>query len=147
MIYLVCILSFVLVIKGADFLVSGALAVAKHLHTSGMALGLTVVSSRTSLPESLISGLKVAIVQGSLEFHDGTISVRSEPGHCATFHISLLVPENRHSCQCIPPSDSVCLLPAHEYEKILICASWDFHHQLVLCIVRGYPLVSSSGEG
>ena len=60
MIYLVFILGFVLVIKGADSLVSGASAIAKKLHVSDMVLGLTVVSFGTSLPErtvSLISGL------------------------------------------------------------------------------------------
>jgi Ca2+/Na+ antiporter len=57
MIYLLCILGVVLIIKGADFLVGGASALAKHLCVSDMALGLIVVSFGTSLPESLISGL------------------------------------------------------------------------------------------
>jgi hypothetical protein len=140
-----CILSFVLVIKGADFLVSGASAVAKHLCISDMVLGLTVVSLGTSLPENLISGLNLDIVQKSIEFHDDTIPVGSEPGHGATFHVSLLVPDDRHSCQCAPPSDSFCPLSVRKYEKNLIFASWDFHHQLVFCIMRSKSLISSLG--
>jgi sensor histidine kinase regulating citrate/malate metabolism len=84
-----CILSFVLVIKGADFLVSGVSTAVKHLCISDMVLGLTVVSFGTSLPESLIYGLNLAIVQKCIEFHDGTISVQSDPGRGTTFRVSL----------------------------------------------------------
>ena len=45
------ILGFVLVIKGADFLVTGGSSLAKKLHVSELVIGLTVVAFGTSLPE------------------------------------------------------------------------------------------------
>ncbi len=46
---------FVLLIKGADFLVNGASSVAKKFGISNIAIGLTVVSFGTSAPELLVS--------------------------------------------------------------------------------------------
>jgi len=53
------VLGFVLLIKGADFLVNGASSLAKRFHVSDIAIGLTVVAMGTSAPElvvNLISG-------------------------------------------------------------------------------------------
>lgn len=49
--YLLMAVGFVLVIKGADLFVSGASSLAKRLHVSDLAIGLTVVAFGTSLPE------------------------------------------------------------------------------------------------
>ncbi len=54
---------FVLLIKGADFLVNGASSLAKRFNASDIAIGLTVVAMGTSAPElvvNLISGSKGA---------------------------------------------------------------------------------------
>lgn len=51
---------FVLLIKGADFLVSGASSLAKRFNISDIAIGLTVVAMGTSAPE-----LVVNIISGS----------------------------------------------------------------------------------
>lgn len=54
---------FVLLIKGADFLVNGASSLAKRFNASDIAIGLTVVAMGTSAPElvvNLISGAKGA---------------------------------------------------------------------------------------
>ncbi|MBN2590205.1 MAG: calcium/sodium antiporter [Sedimentisphaerales bacterium] len=48
---LLLIVGFVLVIKGADFLVDGGSSLAKKLHISDLVVGLTVVAFGTSLPE------------------------------------------------------------------------------------------------
>jgi cation:H+ antiporter len=53
------VVGFVLLIKGADFLVNGASSLAKRFHVSDIAIGLTVVAMGTSAPElvvNLISG-------------------------------------------------------------------------------------------
>lgn len=53
------IVGFVLLIKGADFLVNGASSLAKRYNVSDIAIGLTVVAMGTSAPElvvNLISG-------------------------------------------------------------------------------------------
>lgn len=53
------IVGFVILIKGADFLVDGASAVAKKFNISDMIIGLTIVSFGTSAPE-LVVNLKAA---------------------------------------------------------------------------------------
>jgi len=49
------ILGFVILIKGADFLVDGASAVAKKFDISDMIIGLTIVSFGTSAPELVVN--------------------------------------------------------------------------------------------
>ena len=46
---------FVLLIKGGDFLVEGAVSIAKRAHISPMVIGLTIVGFGTSSPELLVS--------------------------------------------------------------------------------------------
>lgn len=52
---LLLITGFVILVKGADFLVSGASSVAKKFNISNLAIGLTVVSFGTSAPELLVN--------------------------------------------------------------------------------------------
>ena len=52
---LLIILGFVLLIKGADFLVDGASNVAKKFHIPEIIIGLTIVSIGTSMPELFVS--------------------------------------------------------------------------------------------
>lgn len=59
------ILGFVLVIKGADSLVTGGSSLAKKLHVSDLAIGLTVVAFGTSLPELSVN--IAASLKGSSE--------------------------------------------------------------------------------
>lgn len=49
------IVGFVLLIKGADFLVDGASNVAKKFHIPEIIIGLTIVSIGTSMPELFVS--------------------------------------------------------------------------------------------
>ena len=48
-------LGFVLLVKGADFLVDGASGVAKRFHIPEIIIGLTIVSIGTSMPELCVS--------------------------------------------------------------------------------------------
>ena len=50
-IYILFALGFVLLVKGADWLVDGAAAIAKKMKVSDLVIGLTVVSFGTSAPE------------------------------------------------------------------------------------------------
>ena len=52
---LLIIVGFILLIKGADFLVYGASSVAKKFHIPEIIIGLTIVSIGTSLPELFVS--------------------------------------------------------------------------------------------
>ena len=56
------ILGFVLLIKGADWMVNGATALARKYHVSDLAIGLTIVAFGTSAPELVVNS--VASVQG-----------------------------------------------------------------------------------
>lgn len=53
--YILLIVGFVLLIKGADFFVDGASSVAAKLKVPSLVIGLTVVSIGTSLPEAAVS--------------------------------------------------------------------------------------------
>lgn len=52
---LLLILGFILLIKGADWLVEGASRIAKKFHIPELVIGLTVVSIGTSMPEMMVS--------------------------------------------------------------------------------------------
>ncbi len=52
---LLIIVGFVLLIKGADFLVDGSSKVAKKFHIPEIIIGLTIVSIGTSMPELFVS--------------------------------------------------------------------------------------------
>ncbi len=54
---LLIILGFVLLIKGADWLVTGSVSLAKQYNISELAIGLTVVAFGTSAPELLVNVL------------------------------------------------------------------------------------------
>ena len=52
---LLIIVGFALLIKGADFLVSGSSKIAKKFHIPEIIIGLTIVSIGTSMPELFVS--------------------------------------------------------------------------------------------
>lgn len=62
---LMLILGFVLLVKGADFLVDGASAIAKRFGISDLVIGLTVVAFGTSMPEFVVN--MVSVAEGSTE--------------------------------------------------------------------------------
>lgn len=49
------ILSFVLLVKGADFFVDGCVSIARLLHVPDLIIGLTIVAMGTSAPEAAVS--------------------------------------------------------------------------------------------
>ena len=51
LIYLLLLLGFVLLIKGADWLVNGACAIAGRFNVSDLVIGPTVVAFGTSTPD------------------------------------------------------------------------------------------------
>lgn len=56
----VLLVGFVLLVKGADWLVDGASAVAKRYNVSDLVIGLTIVAFGTSLPEFVVNMISVA---------------------------------------------------------------------------------------
>lgn len=69
--YIVLVVSFVALIKGADFFVEGASSLAKKLGVSSVIIGLTVVAMGTSAPEAAVS--ISAGLQGSNEIALGNV--------------------------------------------------------------------------
>lgn len=71
MTYFLLIIGFVLLIKGAGFLVDGASSIAKKRNISEWVIGLTIVSFGTSLPELIVNIF--ASIKGSSEIATGNI--------------------------------------------------------------------------
>lgn len=71
MTFILLLLGFVLLIKGAEWLVSGATAIASRLGISDLVIGLTIVSMGTSMPELIIS--VIASVNGSSGLATGNV--------------------------------------------------------------------------
>lgn len=65
------VIGMVLLIKGADFFVNGASAVAKKLKVPSIFIGLTIVALGTSLPELSVS--IVSAISGSIDMSVGNI--------------------------------------------------------------------------
>ena len=68
---LVLIAGFVLMIKGAGWLVDGASALARALGISDLMIGLTIVAFGTSMPELLVN--IIASAQGNTDIAIGNI--------------------------------------------------------------------------
>lgn len=71
LLYILFIVGFVLLIKSADILVSGASSIAKRFGLSDMVVGLTIVSFGTSMPELIINIF--SSVQGQSELAIGNV--------------------------------------------------------------------------
>lgn len=69
--YLLLILGFVLLIKGADFLVDGSASLAKKYNISNIVIGLTIVAFGTSTPELIVS--LIASINGNTEIAIGNV--------------------------------------------------------------------------
>ncbi|MEX1330671.1 MAG: calcium/sodium antiporter [Desulfobacterales bacterium] len=69
--YFLFLLGFVLLIKGADFLVDGASAIARRFNISDLVIGLTVVAFGTSTPELFVN--IVASARGNTDIAIGNV--------------------------------------------------------------------------
>ncbi len=69
--YVLFVIGFLFLIKGADVMVNGASSIAKRLNVSDLVVGLTVVSFGTSAPELIINVL--SSIQGSSDIAIGNI--------------------------------------------------------------------------
>ena len=71
MTYLLFVLGFVVLIKGADWLVDGASAIARRYGISDLVIGLTVVAFGTSTPELFVNIL--ASAKGNTDIAIGNV--------------------------------------------------------------------------
>jgi cation:H+ antiporter len=71
LVYILFILGFILLLKGADVLVKGSVSLARRYHISEMVVGLTIVSFGTSMPELVVN--IIASFQGKSDMAIGNI--------------------------------------------------------------------------
>lgn len=69
--YILFVIGFVVLIKGADLLVDGSSALAKRLGVSALVIGLTIVAFGTSTPELVVNIL--ASMQGNTDIAIGNV--------------------------------------------------------------------------
>ena len=69
--YILFIIGFLFLVKGADFLVDGASNIAKKLNVSDLIIGLTIVAFGTSAPELIVNIF--ASAQGNTEIAIGNV--------------------------------------------------------------------------
>lgn len=65
------VVGLVLILYGANWLIDGASAVAKHFHISDLVIGLTIVAFGTSMPEFVVSTL--SSMNGSADLAIGNV--------------------------------------------------------------------------
>ncbi len=65
------LVGFIVLIKGADFLVNGSSSIAKKFNISNLAIGLTVVALGTSMPELIVS--VISAINGKSDASFGNI--------------------------------------------------------------------------
>ena len=65
--YLLRLVGFVLLVKGADFFVDGSSSLAKRLRIPSIVIGLTIVAFGTSAPEAAVS------ISASLQGSNGIV--------------------------------------------------------------------------
>ena len=71
LVYLLFVVGFVLLIKGADWLVAGSASIAKKYNISDLVIGLTIVSMGTSMPELIVN--VIASLSGNSEIAIGNV--------------------------------------------------------------------------
>jgi len=71
LVYILFVIGFVFLIKGADYLVDGASSIAKRFHVRNLVIGLTVVAFGTSAPELVVN--IIASLQGNVDLLVGNI--------------------------------------------------------------------------
>jgi cation:H+ antiporter len=69
--YILLIIGFVLLLKGADLLVDGASSIARRLNVSDLVIGLTVVAFGTSTPELFVN--IIASLRGTTDIAIGNV--------------------------------------------------------------------------
>ncbi|WP_026690810.1 calcium/sodium antiporter [Alteribacter aurantiacus] len=71
MMYIVLIIGFILLIKGADFFINGSSNIAKLLRVSPLVIGLTIVAFGTGAPEATVS--IIAALEGTPDVTIGNV--------------------------------------------------------------------------
>lgn len=87
--YILFIIGFVFLIKGADYLIDGASSIAKRFNISDLVIGLTIVALGTSAPELIVN--IVASLQGSPQIAIGNVIGSNIANICLVLGIASLI--------------------------------------------------------
>lgn len=87
--YILFIIGFVFLIKGADYLIDGASSIAKKFNISDLVIGLTIVALGTSAPELVVN--IVASLQGSPQIAIGNVVGSNIANICLVLGIASLI--------------------------------------------------------
>jgi len=71
LVYILFIVGFIILLKGADLLVDGAASIAKRLNISTLVIGLTIIAFGTSAPELLVN--IIAATKGAPDLAIGNV--------------------------------------------------------------------------
>jgi len=87
--YILFVLGFIFLIKGADYLVDGSSSIAKRIGVSDLVIGLTIVSFGTSAPELLVN--IIASFKGASDIGIGNILGSNIANICLILGIAALI--------------------------------------------------------
>jgi cation:H+ antiporter len=108
--YLMIVIGFAFLIKGADMLVDGASAVARRFNVSDMVIGLTVVAFGTSAPELAVNVL--AAVQKTTDIAIGNVIGSNIANIFLILGIAALIRPLRVTSEIVWREIPMCLLAA-----------------------------------
>ena len=95
--YVLLIVGFVLLIKGADFFVDGSSSIARILKVPSVVIGLTIVAMGTSAPEAAVS--ITAGISGNSDISLGNVIGSNIFNLLMVIGISAIIhPTQLHSC-------------------------------------------------
>ena len=60
--YILLVIGFILLVKGADYFVDGSSSIAKKLRIPSLIIGLTIVAFGTSAPEAAVSITALSLI-------------------------------------------------------------------------------------
>ena len=135
--FLVLALGVVLLVKGADWFVGGAAALARHLRIPSIVVGLTIVALGTSLPELAVS--LTAAVRGSNAIALGNVLGSNIVNLLMVIGLSALIHPIRVQPSVMKRDYSVSILLSAVL--LLFLSDFLFHREMLLSRLDGVILL------
>lgn len=139
--FLVLALGVVLLVKGADWFVGGAAALARHLRIPSIVVGLTIVALGTSLPELAVS--LTAAVRGSNAIALGNVLGSNIVNLLMVIGLSALIHPIRVQPSVMKRDYSVSILLSAVL--LLFLSDFLFHREMLLSRLDGVILLGILG--
>ncbi len=140
---LLFLLGFVLLIKGGDWFVDGAVGLAHRFHLSELLIGATVVSIGTTLPEVMVSSQAALVGNSGISYGNAIGSVICNTSLIAALTVAIRPTTVNRKSLVIPV---VSFFAAAAFYAVLAYASGSFrrwHGVLLLCAFVAYLVVTA----